>query len=209
MGDDFEVIPNDYTVKQVSIKLGKFLERKLDRPNNGQHEGENFRLGLIVAGYDPNDEETKEYVLGFHYKRQDDGQDSIEVEEPTLIPYEGKSGPNVGSGIFIRGQLDVVQRITRGYGSLLNGQFDNLDTIQDPDSRADWEHVRKSLFSELVHPGMPIQDAIDLSVFLHDSTAQYLRFIAGPQSVGGAVEIATITKYEGFRWVTRKEYDRL
>jgi hypothetical protein len=44
-GDDFEVLSGDYTVKQVSVKLQKFLESKLKDPYKGQYEGESFKLG--------------------------------------------------------------------------------------------------------------------------------------------------------------------
>ena len=52
---------------------------------------------------------------------------------------------------------------------------------------------------------MPIQDAIDLARFLVETTIGFVRFaVFLPKSVGGAVEIAAITKHEGFRWVQSK-----
>jgi hypothetical protein len=52
---------------------------------------------------------------------------------------------------------------------------------------------------------MPIQDAVDLARFLVETTIGFVRFaVFMPKSVGGAVEIAAITKHEGFRWVQRK-----
>jgi hypothetical protein len=53
---------------------------------------------------------------------------------------------------------------------------------------------------------MPIQDAIDLAHFLVDATIQFVRFSPGSPTVGGPIEIATITKHEGFKWVARKHY---
>jgi hypothetical protein len=53
---------------------------------------------------------------------------------------------------------------------------------------------------------MPIQDAIDLAIFLEQVAAQFVRFREGPDTVGGPVEVATLTKYEGFKWVHRKHY---
>jgi hypothetical protein len=53
---------------------------------------------------------------------------------------------------------------------------------------------------------MPIQDAIDLARFLVYSTIMYSRFLPGPQVVGGPIEIAAITKHEGFKWISRKHY---
>ncbi|MEW6349939.1 MAG: hypothetical protein AB1646_12805 [Thermodesulfobacteriota bacterium] len=53
---------------------------------------------------------------------------------------------------------------------------------------------------------MPIEDAIDLATFMAETTARFTRFCLGPDSVGGPIEVATLTKYEGFKWVRRKHF---
>jgi hypothetical protein len=60
----------------------------------------------------------------------------------------------------------------------------------------------------MVAAAMPIQDAIDLAEFLVDLTIKYERFILmpGAGTVGGPIEVAAITKHEGFKWVKRKHY---
>jgi hypothetical protein len=58
----------------------------------------------------------------------------------------------------------------------------------------------------LVHPAMPLQDAIDLAEFLVHTAIQYHRFAPGAPGVGGPIEIAAISKHEGFKWVKRKYY---
>jgi hypothetical protein len=56
-------------------------------------------------------------------------------------------------------------------------------------------------------PAAPIQDAIDLARFMVETTAGFVRFsITYKKTVGGPVEIAAITKYEGFKWVQRKHF---
>jgi len=55
-------------------------------------------------------------------------------------------------------------------------------------------------------PVMPIQDAIDLADFLAETAKRYFRFLPGADIVGGETDIATITRYEGFRWIRRKHY---
>ena len=53
----------------------------------------------------------------------------------------------------------------------------------------------------------PIQDAIDLARFMVETTKGFIRFaINRPKTVGGEVEIAAITKHEGFNWVQRKHF---
>ena len=66
------------------------------------------------------------------------------------------------------------------------------------------EELVRDLYATLFAPAMPIQDAIDLARFLVETTIRFVRFaVFLPKSVGGAVEIAAITKHEGFRWVHR------
>ena len=58
----------------------------------------------------------------------------------------------------------------------------------------------------MVSPLLPIADAIELADFLAGMTAKFVRFTFGPASVEGMIELATITRHEGFRWVRRKYY---
>ena len=53
---------------------------------------------------------------------------------------------------------------------------------------------------------MPIQDAIELAEWLVYTATMFARFIPGPASVGGPIEVAAITKHEGFKWIQRKHY---
>ena len=39
-----------------------------------------------------------------------------------------------------------------------------------------------------------------------DCTIGFQRFMPGPDTVGGPVEVAAITKHEGFKWIARKHY---
>ena len=42
--------------------------------------------------------------------------------------------------------------------------------------------------------------------FLVDTTKRYFRFLPGADIVGGETDIAVVTRYEGFRWVRRKQF---
>jgi hypothetical protein len=62
--------------------------------------------------------------------------------------------------------------------------------------------------TELIYlPAMPMQDAIDLARFMVEVTSNFIKFsVKRSKTVGGAVEIAAITKHEGFKWVQRKHF---
>jgi len=53
---------------------------------------------------------------------------------------------------------------------------------------------------------MPLIDAIELAEFLVDLTIKFTRFLPEAKMVGGPIEVAAISKYEGFRWIKRKHY---
>ena len=46
---------------------------------------------------------------------------------------------------------------------------------------------------------MPIQDAIDLAYFLADTAARFAQFSVRAPTVGGPIEVATITKHRGLQ----------
>ena len=59
----------------------------------------------------------------------------------------------------------------------------------------------------LILAAAPIQDAIDLALFMVDTTKGFIRFsVKRVKTVGGPIEIAAITKHEGFKWVQRKHF---
>ena len=51
-----------------------------------------------------------------------------------------------------------------------------------------------------------MMDAIDLAEFLVHAAVMFSRFNVGAPTVGGPIEIAAVTKHEGFKWVRRKHY---
>ena len=86
-------------------------------------------------------------------------------------------------------------------------QLHHLPGHDPPESHPQlYQDIPQQLYLPLVSPAMPIQDAIDLTEFLADMTKKVFRFRAVPEYVGGDIDVATITKYENFRWIKRKHY---
>jgi len=51
---------------------------------------------------------------------------------------------------------------------------------------------------------LPLQDCVDLSIFVVRTTITMQKWLVGVRGVGGAVDVATITRTEGFRAVQVK-----
>jgi hypothetical protein len=90
------------------------------------------------------------------------------------------------TGISWGGQGEVVQRIVLGFSPAI---FQALAEVSQPEQN-----------------NPEFQHAIDLARFLVHSAIMFSRFLPGYQVVGGPIEIAAITKHEGFKWITRKHY---
>ena len=46
---------------------------------------------------------------------------------------------------------------------------------------------------------LPLQDCVDLSILLVETTAQLMEYTVGVRGVGGAIDVATITRAEGYK----------
>jgi hypothetical protein len=103
------------------------------------------------------------------------------------------------------GEYEPLNRLVLGVG----GAF--VEAAREAGCEIDREKELKimgKLHEQMAVSAMPVQDAIDLARFLVETTGGYVRFCVSkqPKTVGGLVEIATITKHEGFKWVQRKHF---
>ena len=99
-----------------------------------------------------------------------------------VIQYEfdAESGPRVDNivdfGAYPACQMEVVSSIEATYG--------------------DDEYPPFNLFS--------LQNAIDYALFLMRTTIEFQQFSGGVSTVGGDINIAVVTRLEGFRWIQRQ-----
>jgi hypothetical protein len=52
---------------------------------------------------------------------------------------------------------------------------------------------------------LPLQDCVDLAILLIRTTSQLQDYQTSLRGVGGAIDVATITSTDGFRYIQRKE----
>jgi hypothetical protein len=121
----------------------------------------------------------------------------------------GCDTPEVWNLIFDSGEGISVSQIwsPTEYGVCWEGSGECLHRLMSDEfnTGADGENELSS--PTVVTPGMPIHDAVALTRFLMEATIGYVRFRVDlqPKTVGGPVDMAVITKHEGFRWVQRKK----
>lgn len=69
-----------------------------------------------------------------------------------------------------------------------------------------FEKAKQRLETGILSATMPVIDVIRLAEFLVDTTKGYFSFAFGSDIVGGETDLATVTKYEGFKWIKRKHF---
>ncbi len=190
---DWELDEKTFTIKGVVERVCEFMyaERYLtafkDWP---QKPG----IGFIVAGYSASAAMADEYLVDISNGR---------CSTPVLVRQTEETGITWG------GVGEVLSRLCLGFASGLPQVLQqilkdlNIPAAAVPNVIA---AVQASLPMQLVVPAMPLQDAIDLAEFLVDTTIQWVRFSPGAPTVAGPIEIAAISKHEGFRWIRRKYY---
>ena len=131
--------------------------------------------GFHIAGYKKEGKVSVPYVYYCHIGRN--------VMERKNIKPDGK----LAYGATWSGQIDVLTGILQP--SILPNPQGKPLTMRKP---------------SIIWDAMPLQDAIDFSIFAIRTTIDTIRFQARPKNVGGPIDVLAITP-DGARWIQRKE----
>lgn len=186
--DSYRLTKTTYTVEEVAEKAKRFF---LDCYRIAYPAGvPNYFMGYRICGYSAGATlpEAWEIILT--------GNDA---SGPTRLYEEDHFG------VRWAGETEALDRLVLGLGSKAEAVLTELG-VDAPAAAQTVSELMKRLYAHLYLPAMPIQDAIDLAYFLANTAAQFTQFSLRAATVGGPIEVATITKHEGFKWVTRKHY---
>jgi hypothetical protein len=104
------------------------------------------------------------------------------------------------------GQRSIVDRIIHGFDPAAIPAFWDVLQVPVQNQRPDLEEqLRSRLTLKLPVQFLPLQDCVDLTIFLIRATILTQKWIVDVRGVGGAVDVATITRTDGFRPVQLKE----
>jgi hypothetical protein len=119
------------------------------------------------------------------------------------VPVEQHAGQGT-FGMVWGGQKEFTDRLIQGFDDSLPGivqQFLGLNDAQRDQLR---NHLRQHLMANIPFAFLPLQDCVDVSMFLIRTTIAIQNWIVGIRGVGGAIDIATITRVGGFKPVQQK-----
>ncbi|WP_433291551.1 hypothetical protein ACQPZQ_02405 [Pseudonocardia sp. CA-142604] len=181
---DWALDPDSYTIREVADRVRSFLydDRPAPQPSGP--------LGLMIAGYSADSSQAEWFTI------------SVDASG-CAGPIEVLPGGEAGVATF--GQPEAFTRLIRGVSTDLPQALVNLGVA--PSEAGQYaEAIAAEVSRPIVFTGMPIGEVIDLADFLVETTIRFVRFTPGDATVGGPIEIAALTKHEGFKWVKRKHY---
>jgi len=181
---------SSYTIGAVADRLREFIFDEFYIPAFKDWD-EKPRLGFIVAGYSSGAGMAEECQIDIA-----NGQ----CEGPRPIR------DNLECGLTWSGEPEAISRLVFGFSPQLASTLNQQLGVPHDQIGPTIQVLKQALRAPLVMDPMPIQDAIDLAEFLVDLTVRFSRFMPGAPTVGGPIEVAAITKHEGFKWVRRKHY---
>ena len=186
---DWHIDPKKYRIEQVAEATRKFLYEEHYKPIFSKVSKPPL-LGFKVAGFSAGQALSELWDIIIK-----DG----DCPAPTLIRAQDSCG------IDAAGEPEAFSRLVLGYGQALPNVLIEMG-IKKSELKGAMNKIDQKLQMNLAPAPMPIQDAIELAEFLVDVTIKFTKFKPGAPTVGGPIEVACITKHEGFKWVKRKHY---
>ena len=210
-------LESDYRMQDVAERFGQFMFEAFSReasamdpeaPDTGEEPEQD---DVDPAGDEEAEGRTNDraymgfLVVGFSADGSGPEQYRIEIKDGAYTGAELERGPDQW-GVSWGGDGEALCRLVLGFGTGLAEVF--VQNLGVPDKQA-WDAIEvigQRLDARLCHPAMPLQDAIDLAQFLADTSIGLSRFTPGWPTIGGPVDVAAISKHEGYKWIRRKHY---
>ncbi|TME17759.1 MAG: hypothetical protein E6I70_09735 [Chloroflexi bacterium] len=171
-------------IKSLADRLGRFF---LARWNQANMPAGADPLYFLVAGFDQDATYGRVFLVAIP------GAPEAVEQSPNLF------------GIVYGGQTEYVQRLLNGY----DGRLPDIATKALNLTPAQKTTLEQALPPEvgirIPYQFLPLQDCIDLSIFLIRTTVSAQRWTVGIRGVGGFIDVATITRTEGFEPVQEKQ----
>lgn len=178
-----------YKVRKIAENLSEFISQRYNETfQTIKEESKRPVLGIIVCGYSAGNFLPEQYRRIF----------PVEQEIVNLRPDSSDGKPNFGANWY--GVTDAIARLFLGFDPRLEDEFVNAGL-----EREKVHSIIRRFEYPVIFDGMPLQDAIDLAVFLASASIWRSRFHVGAPTVGGNIDVAVIT-HRGFDWIRRKQW---
>lgn len=127
----------------------------------------------------------------------------FEIDVPGVpAPKEWHANPMFGA--VWGGQREFTDRLLQGFDPQLISIVQKNLALSDEKVPTLETTLRNALSVPIPYQFLPLQDCVDLSIFLIRTTMTIQTWMLGVRGVGGAIDVATITRTEGFKFIRQK-----
>lgn len=173
-------------VQSFAQELSDFFLRQWQSQGMPMQPPPGNEIVFLVGGYDKNEP----------YGRL------FEIFIPTHPqPVERHAGE---FGMVWGGQREYTDRLITGFDPNLPALVQNSLNLTDAQREALHVNLKAQLQAPIPFQFLPLQDCVNLSILLIRTTITIQTFLVGIRGVGGAIDIATITRTEGLRAIQLK-----
>lgn len=175
---------NRMSVNEFSSEFSRFFVEQWEKMMPKDYSGPDMLF--LIGGFDCGEPYGKVYKVGI-------------PSNPT--PEEQNPGQ---FGVVWGGQLEYTTRLVKGFDPKLPLIAKKFLNLSDEKATALEKHLTKTLSSRIPYQFLPLQDCVDLSIFLIRTTMEIQTWTVDVRGVGGAIDVATITRTGKFKAVQQK-----
>lgn len=108
-------------------------------------------------------------------------------------------------GMTWNGQIEAITRLYFGFSNQTPVVLAKCG-LENSKIQEIMQTLQVDTMVPFVISSLPIIDAIEMAEFFIQTTMNFVKYSPGAPIVGGPIDIAAITKHEGFKWAKRKHY---
>lgn len=178
--------PTRMTVEDFANQLSEFFLQQWESTMPSDYTGP--PMTFVVAGFNEKEPYGRVYLITI-------------PQAPDPVEQQSKPGE---FGITWGGQREIVDRLIRGYDQRVIPIVRNALHLEKAQVEQ-MQQVLSPLKMKIPIQFMPLQDCIDLAIFFVRTTIEAQRLTVGIRGCGGPIDVATITRTEGLKFVQVKE----
>jgi hypothetical protein len=173
-----------FPIKEFSEKLSDFFSRQW--AENMKEAPPDANMIFLIGGYDPDAPYGRVYQI---------------VIPGAPVPKE----QNIDQfGLIWGGQLAFTSRLIKGMDPQLPAMVQEYLKLDDEQRDKLASFLESKLSLRIPYQFLPLQDCIDLAIYLISTTIDIQTWEVGVRGVGGAIDVATVTRTDGFKFIQQK-----
>jgi len=175
-----------YPIKKYAEILSDLFMSKWSESIPEDYQGP--PMTFIVGGYDEDAPYGKVYMVAI-------------PSNPSPVP---RNVADNEFGMTWGGQLEFASRIINGFDPRLPSLIQQKFELTNEQVGELFTSIKGNLEYRIPYQVLPLQDCVDLATFMIQTTMIAQDLSVGVRGVGGPIDVATITRTQGIRFIKRK-----